>query len=254
MLVNKKYHTSEYQIFYKTENGKRRKIYKLPYYPDRIAQWAILQVIEPCLMKHLISDTYSAIPGRGIHRGLSRITQALQNDSEHCQYCLKIDARHYYQSINHDILKQKYRKMFKDKDLLWLLDEIIDSINTADDEDLVLIYMLEEEIDPNTGMLMHIMKVRLKGVRRMKDYGKQRSTIKPDKLELTETKVFVSTDITEVNELGTDERPGFVGYEFNLVEYDKDEFIKNQSEKNADLEEQVTQTQIALCSMFESMN
>lgn len=152
MLVNKTYHISEYQIFYKTENGKRRKIYKLPYYPDRIAQWAILQVIEPCLMKHLISDTYSAIPGRGIHRGLSRITQALQNDSEHCQYCLKIDARHYYQSINHDILKQKYRKMFKDKDLLWLLDEIIDSINTADDEDLVLIYMLEEEIDPNTGI------------------------------------------------------------------------------------------------------
>lgn len=88
----------------------------------------------------------------------------------------------------------------------------------------------------------------------MKDYGKQRSTIKPDKLELTETKVFVSTGITEVNEPGTDERPGFVGYEFNLIEYDKDEFIKNQSEKNADLEEQVTQTQIALCSMFESMN
>ena len=42
--------------------------------------------------------------------------------------------------------------MFKDKDLLWLLDEIIDSINTADDEDLVLIYMLEENIDPNTGI------------------------------------------------------------------------------------------------------
>lgn len=42
--------------------------------------------------------------------------------------------------------------MFKDKDLLWLIDEIIDSINTADDEDLVLIYMLEEEIDPNTGI------------------------------------------------------------------------------------------------------
>ena len=87
----------------------------------------------------------------------------------------------------------------------------------------------------------------------MKDYRKQRSTIKPDELELTETKVFVSTDITEVNEPGTDERPGFVGYEFNLVEYDKDEFIKNQSEKNVDLEEQVTQTQMALCDLYESV-
>jgi len=73
-------------------------------------------------------------------------------DVPNCQYCLKIDARHYYQSVNHDILKQKYRKMFKDNDLLWILDEIIDSINTAEDEDLVSIYLLDEDIDPNTGI------------------------------------------------------------------------------------------------------
>lgn len=42
--------------------------------------------------------------------------------------------------------------MFKDNDLLWILDEIIDSINTAEDEDLVSIYLLDEDIDPNTGI------------------------------------------------------------------------------------------------------
>ena len=55
MLMNKTYHTSEYEVFYKNEHGKTRKIYKLPYFPDRVAQWAILQVIEPYLIKHLIS-------------------------------------------------------------------------------------------------------------------------------------------------------------------------------------------------------
>lgn len=99
-----------------------------------------------------ISDTFSAIPDRGIHKGLSRVKKAVQHDVPNCQYCLKIDARHYYQSVNHDILKQKYRKMFKDNDLLWILDEIIDSINTAEDEDLVSIYLLDEDIDPNTGI------------------------------------------------------------------------------------------------------
>lgn len=152
MLINKTYHTSEYEVFYKNEHGKTRKIYKLPYFPDRVAQWAILQVIEPYLIKHLISDTFSAIPDRGIHKGLSRVKKAVQHDVPNCQYCLKIDARHYYQSVNHDILKQKYRKMFKDNDLLWILDEIIDSINTAEDEDLVSIYLLDEDIDPNTGI------------------------------------------------------------------------------------------------------
>lgn len=48
MLINKTYHTSEYEVFYKNEHGKTRKIYKLPYFPDRVAQWAILQVIETC--------------------------------------------------------------------------------------------------------------------------------------------------------------------------------------------------------------
>jgi len=125
-LINKAYRTSEYEIFIKNDSGKEREIYKLPYFPDRIAQWAIMQVIEPILEKKLIYDTYSAIPNRGIHLGLERLHQAME-DREANKYCLKMDVKKYYPSINHDILKQIYRKIFKDPNLLWLLDEIIDS-------------------------------------------------------------------------------------------------------------------------------
>ena len=126
-LMNKTYNTSEYETFVKNDSGKERLIYKLPYFPDRICQWAILQVIEPMLLKNFIPDTFSAIPGKGIHAALHRVEDAIQNDVVGTQYCLKIDAKKFYPSINHDILKQKYRRLFKDKDLLWLLDEIIDS-------------------------------------------------------------------------------------------------------------------------------
>lgn len=47
MLINHTYKTSEYQTFYKTDSNKKRLIFKLPYFPDRICQWAVLQVIEP---------------------------------------------------------------------------------------------------------------------------------------------------------------------------------------------------------------
>lgn len=127
MLINRTYHTSEYETFIKHEGTKDRTIYKLPYFPDRICQWAILQVIEPILLKNFTADTYSAIPERGIHSCLKKVTEAMQTDIPHCQYCLKLDVRKYYPSINHDILKQKYRHLFKDDGLLWLLDEIIDS-------------------------------------------------------------------------------------------------------------------------------
>lgn len=80
----------------------------------------------------------------------------------------------------------------------------------------------------------------------MIDYGKQKSTVRPEELELTETKVFVSSNITEVNEDETDGQPGFAGYEFDLIEYDKDEYIKIQAEKNESLQNQVEVTQEAL--------
>lgn len=152
MLINHTYRTSEYEVFYKDDGRKKRKIYKLPYFPDRICQWAILQVIEPCIINNLTTDTYSAIPDRGIHKALHKMQDAMWNHPEECKYCLKLDARHYYQSINHDLLKEKYSRMFNDSELVWLLTEIIDSIQTADIEDLTAIYLLEEDVDPETGI------------------------------------------------------------------------------------------------------
>ncbi|MGN0374783.1 MAG: RNA-directed DNA polymerase [Butyrivibrio sp.] len=170
MLKNHLYHTSEYEIFTLTEGKKCREIYKLPFFPDRIAQWAILQVIEPFLIANMTKDTYSAIPGRGIHpivndfKGYYKtkivdgkkksvwIPSILVSDEEGTRYCYKIDLHHYYQSINHEILKQKFRKTFKDPELLWVLDEIIDSISTANIEDMSRIAILEEEVDPETGI------------------------------------------------------------------------------------------------------
>lgn len=127
MLKNKTYQTSEYEKFIKFDKNKEREIFKLPYYPDRICQWAILQIIEPYFIKTLTKDTYSAIPNRGIHLALKRLNNCLEYDEINTQYCLKIDVKKYYPNIDQEILKQKFRKLFKDDDLLWLLDEIVSS-------------------------------------------------------------------------------------------------------------------------------
>lgn len=127
ILKDKTFKNSEYVIMEKkTDNGKVRKIFKLPYYPDRIIHHAIMQIIEPLWLSTFIRDTYSAIPGRGIHDGIKRIKKALR-DKENTKYCLKIDVKKFYPSVDNEILKQIIRKKIKDNDLLWLLDEIIDS-------------------------------------------------------------------------------------------------------------------------------
>jgi hypothetical protein len=126
-LKNKTFRNSKYEIITKeTDSGKVRDIYKLPYYPDRIVHHAILQVVGEIWYKGLIRDTYSSIKGRGIHDGVERMKKAMQ-DKENTRYCLKLDVKKYYQSIDNEMLKVVVRKKIKDPDLLWLLDEIIDS-------------------------------------------------------------------------------------------------------------------------------
>lgn len=128
MLLGGTYRTSEYEKFYKQDGVKQREIYKLPYFPDRICQWAIMQQIEPILIKQFVRDTYSAIPKRGIHLALQRIQKAIKDDPEGTKYCLQMDIHKFYPSIDHRVMKKKFRKIFKDKRLLNLLDEIIDSV------------------------------------------------------------------------------------------------------------------------------
>ncbi len=136
LLRNHEYRTSDYDMFYKQEGTKIRKIYKLPYFPDRIVQWALMQIVSPYIQRHLIFDTYSAIPKRGIHSGLARVQHAMRCHKEDCTYCLKFDIRHYYQNIVHEILYYQYERLFKDSELLWLIWEIISSIDTIDEEDI----------------------------------------------------------------------------------------------------------------------
>lgn len=125
MLLDKTYKTSEYTVF-KVFEPKEREVYRLPYFPDRITHYAVLNVIEPVFMSVFTADTYSSIKGKGIHAALNGVRKALK-DIEGTEYCLKFDITKFYPSVDHDILKALLRKKFKDKDLLWLLYEIIDS-------------------------------------------------------------------------------------------------------------------------------
>lgn len=124
-LVNKTYRTSTYRTFTIYE-PKERLIYQLPFYPDRIVHHAVMNILEPIWVSTFINSTYSCIKGRGIHKAVKDIKRDLK-DKEGTKYCLKLDIRKFYPSIDHDILKQIVRKKIKDKDLLWLLDGIIDS-------------------------------------------------------------------------------------------------------------------------------
>lgn len=130
-LKSQTFHTSRYHIF-TIHEPKERIIYQLPYYPDRIVHHAIMNVLEPIWVSVFTKNTYSCIKNRGIHKCAKDVKQALRQDPDGTRYCLKIDIRKFYPSINHDVLKAVVRRKIKDERLLALLDEIIDSVDSAD--------------------------------------------------------------------------------------------------------------------------
>lgn len=130
-LLSGEYQTSDYTMFLRKEGKKVREIYKLPFYPDRIVHWAILQIIEPIILKTFTNDTYSAIPGRGIHAAAKNLRHDLDSFPEEMKWTVKTDCHKFYQSITHDLLMDRFRRLFKDRKLLALLDEIVRSISTC---------------------------------------------------------------------------------------------------------------------------
>lgn len=131
-LFNLKYKTSKYSL-YKIYEPKERIIYRLPYYPDRIAHHAIMNVVKDIWTKSFIHNTYSCIEGRGIHLCANNLKRDLRKYPNETTYCLKLDIKKFYPSIPHDGLKECIRKKIKDRDFLMILDEIIDSTDNVRD-------------------------------------------------------------------------------------------------------------------------
>ena len=126
LLKSKSYDVGNYTISIINDKGKERELCKLPYFPDRIIQWAILLQTEFIFMKVMTNFTCASLKYRGIHKA-SKLLDDYMKDRPGTQYCLKIDVNKFYPSINHIILKQLLRKKFKDSDLLELFYKIIDS-------------------------------------------------------------------------------------------------------------------------------
>lgn len=69
------------------------------------------------------------------------------------------------------------------------------------------------------------------------------------------TTVYVHTDIKTVPVIDPDtgQPTDAVMYEYHEVQYDKDEYIKLQADKLTEQEQTITETQLALCDVYEWM-
>ena len=77
-------------------------------------------------MKGMYEFCCASVKNRGILYGKRHLDKILVDDRKYTKYCLKLDVKKFYPSIDKTMLKQKFRKKIKDRETLWLIDSIID--------------------------------------------------------------------------------------------------------------------------------
>ena len=127
-LLNRTYNPGRYNIFLISE-PKIRVIMSTSIFDKLInhlvARYFLINVLE----KDLIDENIATREGFGTKYGIDLIKKYLNEIKKETSdiYFLKFDISKYFYNIDHDILKSLIRRRIKDKDVLDILDKIIDS-------------------------------------------------------------------------------------------------------------------------------
>jgi retron-type reverse transcriptase len=128
-LVNKTYKHGEYYEF-TLYDAKKREIKAAPF-RDRVVHHALCNMIEPIFDNGFIYDSYACRKEKGTHKAIKRLDQFIKSSGdkwgEGNVYCLKCDISKYFDSIDHEVLISLIEKSIKDKEVMWLIREIVKS-------------------------------------------------------------------------------------------------------------------------------
>ena len=100
---------------------------------DRVVQWAIYRHLNPWFDRQFIYDSYGCRDGKGTHRAADRLQYWMRqvNRRKERYYYLKLDISKYFYRVDHKILMEILGKKIEDRDLLDLLERIVNCEHTA---------------------------------------------------------------------------------------------------------------------------
>lgn len=111
---------------------KTRKISKSDF-RDRVVHHAVCNVIEPIFDKTFIYDSYANRINKGTHKAIQRFDtfkhKVSRNNTRNC-FVLKADIKHYFETVNHNILLEIISRKIDDENVLWLITCILSNHST----------------------------------------------------------------------------------------------------------------------------
>ncbi len=108
---------------YDSNAGKWREISEPRLWPDQCVHHAIIQVLEPVMMRGMDHWCCGSIKGRGAHYGIRAVKKWRKYGKE--KWCVELDIRHFYDSLQPAEVIGRLKRLIKDYRTLDLVERVI---------------------------------------------------------------------------------------------------------------------------------
>lgn len=113
------------RVIYDESSRKEREIYEPKLWPDQYVHHALIQAIQPSIMRGMDYWVCGSIPGRGAHHGIRGIKRWMREDVKGTKYCASLDIHHFYQSLQPRVVMHRMKQLIKDRRVLELIRETL---------------------------------------------------------------------------------------------------------------------------------
>jgi retron-type reverse transcriptase len=131
-LKAKTYTHSIYEAF-SISDPKPRSIHKASV-RDRLLHHAIYRLLYPFFDKTFVGSSYSCRRGKGNHKAFEhfeRLANRVSRNHTRTVWVLKCDVRKFFASIDQERLLRILKRRIPDRDILWLLEQIVRSFEST---------------------------------------------------------------------------------------------------------------------------
>ncbi len=132
-LLQKRTYTHDAYSAFNISDPKPRNIHKATV-QDRLLHHLIYKELYPYFESKFIYDSFSCRENKGTHLALNRFRyfarKVSKNNTNTC-YVLKCDIEKFFASVDHEILMTILRRHIADKEILWLINQVVSSFHTT---------------------------------------------------------------------------------------------------------------------------
>ena len=126
-IILKGYTQKEPRIIerYDASARKWRTISEPAQWPDQYIHHALIQVIQPVMMRSMDMYCCGSIRGRGTHYAKKAVERWMKEDVKGTRYCFCCDIRRFYDSLKPEVVKERMKELIKDARVLDIINRIV---------------------------------------------------------------------------------------------------------------------------------